>query len=345
MQTKIFKVDPIEPDRRVIVRAANLIRSGEVVAFPTETVYGLGADSTNDRAVEKIFTAKGRPSDNPLIVHVSDLRMLSRIVERPGKKELDLISYYWPGPLTIVFRKKEVISDLVTAGLPTVAVRMPSHPVALALIKESGRPIAAPSANLSGRPSPTRAEHVMKDLSGKIPMIIDAGPTEFGVESTVLDLTGEYGVILRPGPITAEDLAPLIGMAKMYRLGKGERPLAPGMKYRHYAPNTKMVLVCGGPNGIVDKINRLAEAEVRKGKRVGVLCTDETKGRYDERLNKVSLGSRFSPYMLVRNLYHSLRTLDDMNLDLIFAEGFPEDGILATLMNRLRKAASKVMEE
>ncbi len=344
MQTKILKVDPIEPDRDAITRAAELIREGELVAFPTETVYGLGADATNDKAVEKIFKAKGRPIDNPLIVHVSDLKMLRRIVERPSKLQLDLISYYWPGPLTIIFRKKKIISNLATANMATVAVRMPSHPVALALIKEANRPIAAPSANLSGRPSPTRAEHVMKDLRGKIPLILDAGSTEFGVESTVIDLSGERGIILRPGPITKEDLAPLIGEPQLYSLKKGEKPLSPGMKYRHYAPSIPLMLVCGGANGIVDKIRNIADTERKKGKRIGILCTDETKDRYPAELAKVSLGSRFSPYMLVRNLYHALRTLDEMDLDMILAEGFPESGIFVTLMNRLRKASSKVLE-
>lgn len=344
MQTKILKVDPIEPDRNAIIEAAELIREGELVAFPTETVYGLGADATNDKAIEKIFKAKGRPIDNPLIVHVSDLKMLRRIVDKPSKIQLELISYYWPGPLTIIFRKKKIISDLATADMPTVAVRMPSHPVALALIKEANKPIAAPSANLSGRPSPTRAEHVMKDLGGKIPMILDAGSTEFGVESTVIDLSGEHGIILRPGPITKEDLTPLIGEAQLYSLKKGEKPVSPGMKYRHYAPSVPLILVCGGPNGIVDKVRSIAEAERKKGKRIGVLCTDETKDRYPEEMVKVSLGSRFSPYLLAKNLYHALRTLDDMGLDMIIAEGFPENGIFVTLMNRLRKASSQVLE-
>jgi L-threonylcarbamoyladenylate synthase len=344
LQTKIFKIDPIDPDRNVIVRAARLIRSGQLVAFPTETVYGLGADATNGKAIEKIFRVKGRPADNPLIVHVSDINMLRSIVERPSKVQLDLVSYYWPGPLTIIFRKKKIISDIATAGMDTVAVRMPSHPVALSLIKEAGKPIAAPSANISGKPSPTRAEHVMKDLGGKIPVILDAGATEFGVESTVIDLSVDNPVILRPGPITKEDLAPLIGEARLYSLKKGEKPLSPGMKYRHYAPSVPLLLVCGGANGIVDKIRKIADTETKKGRRIGILCTDETKDRYPEGLVKVSLGSRFSPYLLVKNLYHALRTLDEMNLDMILAEGFPESGIFVTLMNRLRKASSRILE-
>lgn len=344
MQTKIIKVDPIEPDRNAIIEAAELIKAGELVAFPTETVYGLGADATNDKAIEKIFEAKGRPLDNPLIVHISDMKMLRKIVERPSKIQLELVSYYWPGPLTIIFNKKRIISDLATAKMPTVAVRMPSHPVALALINEANRPIAAPSANLSGRPSPTRAEHVMKDLGGKIPMILDGGSTEFGVESTVIDLSGERGIILRPGPITKEDLTPLIGEPQLYSLKKGEKPISPGMKYRHYAPSVPLILVCGGANGIVDKIKSIADVERKKGKKIGILCADETKDRYPEELAKVSLGSRFSPYLLVRNLYHALRILDEMGLDMILAEGFPENGIFVTLMNRLRKASTEVLE-
>lgn len=344
LQTRIFKIDPVQPDAKVMREAAKLIRMGEVVAFPTETVYGLGADATNDDAVKKIFEAKGRPSDNPLIVHVSDVKQLKMIVMNPDKKQLQLIEYYWPGPLTIIFRKTEVISELVTAGLKTVAVRMPSHPVALELIRRSGVPIAAPSANLSGRPSPTKAEHVFQDLNGRIPLILDAGPTEFGVESTVLDLSGERPIILRPGPITAEDLAPLIGIAELHSPKEGERPLSPGMKYRHYAPKVPLILVCSGANGMYSRVMQAAMQERRDGKKVGILCTEETKSKYPDEYVRISLGSRFAPFIMLRNLYDALRRFDQFGVDCIIAEGYSGNGVFVTLMNRLKKAASKLIE-
>jgi L-threonylcarbamoyladenylate synthase len=344
LKTRVIKVDALNPESSAIRTASKLIRAGEVVAFPTETVYGLGADATDDAAVRRIFEAKGRPSDNPVIVHISSMDELKLVTRNPSKEQLDLVSYFWPGPLTLIFQKSGNVSELVTAGLSTVAVRIPSHPVALQLIQESGRPIAAPSANLSGRPSPTTADHVFADLQGRIPIILDAGATQFGVESTVVDLSGDKPRILRPGPITSGDLAPLLGAFERAKEGsQTNKPIAPGMKYIHYAPKAPLTLVCGSPNGIADKILTLAEARCKGGLRGGILCTNETIERYPPKFMRISLGSRFYPYELARNLYSSLRSFDD-RVDVIFAEGFQEVGIFEAVMNRLRKAAAEVIE-
>jgi len=342
LKTIVLKVDPISPEPKVISRAARLIMEGETVAFPTETVYGLGADATNDGAVKKIFEAKGRPPDNPLIVHISSIDDLNRVACNPSPRVVEFVSYYWPGPLTVIFRKSEAVSYLATAGLDTVAVRMPAHPVALALIRASGKPIAAPSANLSGRPSPTSAEHVLEDLDGKVPMVLDGGETHFGVESTVIDISGDRPVLLRPGPIPSAELTPLIGEFGEPASFLKEKPVAPGMKYTHYAPRAPLTLVMGKPNGIVDKIVHLAGNPNRGG--IGVLCTDETFSRYPDTFVRVSLGSRFAPYGMLRNLYKCLRLFDKLGVSEIYAEGVDEVGINITLMNRLRKAARRVVD-
>ncbi len=344
MKTSLLKVDPLAPQPSLIARAARLIKNGEVVAFPTETVYGLGADATNDLAVEKIFEAKGRPSDNPIIVHISSVGELGKVVRNPSPKVVEFVSYYWPGPLTVIFKKSSSISYRVTAGLETVAVRMPAHPVALALISASGRPIAAPSANISGRPSPTSAQHVVEDLDGRIPLVLDGGETHYGVESTVIDISGETPVLLRPGPITTADLSPLLGEFGEPGHVHRERPIAPGMKYVHYAPNAPLTLVLGKPNGIVDKVLDLAKRSGSSESKIGVLCTDETYSRYPPDFVRLSLGSRFAPYEMLRNLYRCLRFFDKAKVSAIYAEGFDEIGINATLMNRLRKAATSVVE-
>lgn len=344
LKTSLLKVDPLAPQPSLIARAARLIRLGEVVAFPTETVYGLGADATNDLAVEKIFEAKGRPSDNPIIVHISSVGELAKVVRNPSPKVVEFVSYYWPGPLTVIFKKSSSISYRVTAGLETVAVRMPAHPVALALISASGRPIAAPSANISGRPSPTSAQHVVEDLDGRIPLVLDGGETRYGVESTVIDISGETPVLLRPGPITTADLSPLLGEFGEPGRAHRERPIAPGMKYVHYAPNAPLTLVLGKPNGIVDKVLDLTKGSGYRENKIGVLCTDETYSRYPSDLVRLSLGSRFAPYEMLRNLYRCLRFFDKAKVSAIYAEGFDEIGINATLMNRLRKAATNVVE-
>ncbi|MEM0286823.1 MAG: L-threonylcarbamoyladenylate synthase [Nitrososphaerota archaeon] len=342
MNTVMLKVDPLNPEQNTINKAAKLIQDGEIVAFPTETVYGLGADAGNDRAVRRIFEAKGRPQDNPIIVHIATFDQLKEVASEIPSKVAEIAYFYWPGPLTLIFKKSDRVSDVTTAGSNTVAVRMPSHPVALALINASHRPIAAPSANLSGRPSPTTAQHVLADLAGRIPMILDGGATVYGIESTVVDVSVEPAVILRPGPITREDLAPLLGEVNMHSKSV-DRPVAPGMKYTHYAPKAPLILVESKRNSVVDKIKPLAEMYYSQGKRTGILCTDETFDKYPDAMIKISLGSRFYPYTIAKNLYACLRRMDELEVDMILAEGFTGDGIFETIMNRLRKASSRIV--
>ncbi|MBA3044359.1 threonylcarbamoyl-AMP synthase, partial [archaeon] len=275
MKTKIIKMDPKKIDRSKINISANIIKKGGTVAFPTETVYGLGANALNTKAVLKIFKAKNRPQDNPLIVHIDDRKEIYRLAESVSKKVEKLINKFWPDPLTLLLKKSKIVPYAVTGGLDTVAIRMPAHPVALALIKESETPIAAPSANLAGRPSPTAAEHVLEDLSGRIDAVIDGGKTRVGVESTILDMTGKYPTILRPGGVTAEELRKVLGVVRVHKLAKAEMKienavtLAPGMKYRHYAPKTKMILFEGKKKEIVKKIREFIEKH--QDRKIGVL--------------------------------------------------------------------------
>jgi L-threonylcarbamoyladenylate synthase len=346
ISTRVLKVDPLNPEAGPIRIAADCIRRGQLVAFPTETVYGLGADATNDVAVRKVFQAKGRPGDNPVIVHIATMGQLLTVASSVDRRALALAEVYWPGPLTIIFPKSNLVSYEATGHRETVAVRMPAHPVALSLIMISRRPIAAPSANVSGRPSPTSAADVLEDLEGRIDLILDGGETAFGVESTVLSLATEPPTVLRPGPITPDELAGVIGVVKVAEVKPGDLevpPEAPGMKYPHYAPKAPLVLVLGTPNGMVDKISKLGRDELAKGRKVGVLATDETKGMYPKDWFVVSVGTRFNPYSIAHNLYHSHREFDLAGVDQIFAEGFEERGILLTVMNRLRKAAGQVI--
>ncbi len=346
--TRVLRVDPLNPEVGPMQIAAEYIRRGEVVAFPTETVYGLGADATNDAAVRKIYAAKGRPSDNPIIVHIASMDQLRTVADSIDRRALELIEVYWPGPLTIVFHKTRLVSYEATGHRETVAVRMPAHPIALSLIMISRRPIAAPSANVSGGPSPTSASHVIKDLGGKIPLVIDGGEAAFGVESTVLSLATNPPTILRPGPITLDEIAGVIGDVRVARVRPGDKevaPEAPGMKYPHYAPKAPLILVTGTPNGMVDKITSLGREKRQRGLKIGVLATDETFEFYSKDWTVISVGTRFNPYSIARNLYNTLRAFDVAGVDQVYAEGFEEKGILLTVMNRLRKAAAEVIEE
>ena len=344
---RVLKVDPINPEAGPIRIAAEYIRRGEIVAFPTETVYGLGADATNGEAVRRIFEAKGRPMDNPVIVHIATMEQLGTVASVVDRRALTLADVYWPGPLTVIFPKSEYVAAEATAYLDTVAVRMPAHPVALSLIMTSRRPIAAPSANLSGRPSPTTAEHVIEDLGDRVPLVLDGGPTAFGVESTVVNLATDPPTILRPGPITVDELAGVLGEVKVAEAkpegGEG-RPLSPGLKYAHYAPRAPLILVLGSPNGMPDRVLALARREIAKGSRVGVIATEETRYRYPKEWKVISVGTRFNPYSIAHNLYSTLRAFDPAEVDVIISEGFEEKGILLTVMNRLRKAASEICE-
>jgi L-threonylcarbamoyladenylate synthase len=328
-----------------IHEAAVWIQEGKIVAFPTETVYGLGADATNHEAVERIFTAKGRPSDNPLIVHIATYAQLMELVTYIPPEYERIMECIWPGPLTLVFPVVPgIFSTRVTAGLNTVAIRIPSHPIALRLLEEANCPIAAPSANLSGKPSPTSASHVYHDLNGKIDGILDGGETLVGLESTVLACIDHNIHILRPGGVTLEDLQaiqPHIQIVKAYdqHLLSHETPKSPGMKYSHYAPNAFLQIISGKSNEHVSRYisQQLKEAEHR-GEKTGVMTFEETNYLYDANL-VLSYGKLSDPTRIALNLYAHLRRFDEEGITYILAEACPEDGIGSAIMNRLRKAA------
>ncbi|MGI6685643.1 MAG: L-threonylcarbamoyladenylate synthase [Bacillota bacterium] len=349
LKTEYVKVDPEKIDQVILKKAGVLLRRGEVVAFPTETVYGLGANALDPDAVQKIFLAKGRPNDNPLIVHVADSAQLRPLVKGISPKAHHLIHDFWPGPLTLIFPKSDLVPKEVTAGLNTVAVRMPKHPVALQLIKEAGVPIAAPSANTSGLPSPTEGKHVLADLKGKVPLIIDGGKTEVGLESTVIDLTVEPPLILRPGGITLEEIKESIGKAAFDPglsnnpdLGNNEIPRSPGMKYTHYSPEADVFIINGPEEDRADKVITVSHRLTKEGKKVALLLSEET-GR--EVGGKVSpcyfevLGSKNNLSLVAHRLFSSLRHADLHGADIVLIEAFSDQGIGAAVMNRIRKAA------
>lgn len=325
-----------------VKKAAEIIKRGGLVAFPTETVYGLGANGLDENAVPKIYEAKGRPSDNPLILHISKLDEIEDIVKEIPKSALILAEEFWPGPLTMVFKKSERIPYRTTGGLESVAIRMPSNKIARELIKAAGVPIAAPSANSSGRPSPTKAAHVIYDLDGKIDMVIDGGEVDIGIESTIVDVTGEVPVILRPGFITEKMLSEAIGrveideVVKSLSPDKDLKPKAPGMKYRHYAPRGKMTIYKGSHSKVVERINE--EISKLEGKKTGVLATDETKSYYRADII-ISLGSREDGESIAHNLFDALRKFDDDDVEFIYSEGFDENKLGFAIMNRLHKSA------
>ncbi len=337
MKTEIIRMTG-RSDREKLEKAANYIREGELVAFPTETVYGLGANVFNSVAVRKIFAAKNRPPDNPLIVHISNREMLEELVSLIPKGAEELMKKFWPGPLTLIFPKSDAVPDAVTCGLPTVAVRMPSHPIALELIKKSRVPIAAPSANLSGKPSPTRIRDVIEDMDGRIACIIDGGDCEVGVESTVLDLNSNVPTILRPGGVSREELEKVLGRVMVYE-GGAEKPASPGMKYRHYAPKAKVILVEGGKEKILKKVASLVEEQKKAGKKVGVLMLGEKKVAGGDVV--MSLGRTGA--QAGKNLFALLREMDRKGVDMIIVEGVEETGRGLAVMNRLRKAASQII--
>ncbi len=342
MKTKVIAVDEIKPDKLVMKEAADIIKSGNLVSFPTETVYGLGADGLNEKAVKKIFEAKGRPQDNPLILHVDSVEMAEQLVlEVPPAAKL-CIDKFWPGPLTILFRRREIVPDIITAGLDTVAIRMPSHPVAISLIRHSGTPIAAPSANTSGKPSPTKAEHVFEDMNGKIPLILDGGETGVGLESTVLDLTGQVPMILRPGGITLEDIRSILPDAivdpAVISGDEKLKPKSPGQKYRHYAPKATMILVQGRPEKVVEEIKRLAAIAEIDGQKVGIMSSSENVLKYLPKVVR-DMGSVDDAKEIAHRLFDIIRELDRENTDLILCEAVDDSGLGMAIMNRLLKAA------
>ncbi len=348
LRTRVIKVDPLSPEEWSLKEAAEVIRRGGLVVFPTETVYGLGANALDREAVIKIFEAKNRPMDNPLIVHVCELDEFEMLARSLPEEAYRIAEKLWPGPVTLVVWRSEVVPSEVTAGLPKVAIRMPSHPVASNLIRHSGVPIAAPSANLAGRPSPTTAQHVIQDLYGRVDLIIDGGETLLGVESTIIDLTAKPPELLRPGPIPVEDLERVLGLeirVSDYARGLSEMEMAvsPGVKYRHYAPETPIKLVESESyddlRGYAAKVARIAENYSSRGLKIVILASRETSRYYSEKgLRVLELGSRGNLYEVARSLFKVLRKLDKLRPNLALCEGFEEKGLGLTIMNRLRKA-------
>lgn len=339
MNTQIVSVDKDNPEKEIIKQAAKIIKAGGLVAFPTETVYGLGGNALDAEVAKKIYAAKGRPQDNPLIVHIYSLIQLEELVKEIPAKARMLMEKFWPGPLTIIFYKKDIVPFSTTGGLDTVAIRMPAHPVALELIKESGVPIAAPSANISGKPSPTCAQDVAEDLSGKIDMILDGGPTEVGVESTVLDISEEIPIILRPGGVTKEELEKVLGKVEVDPgLAPGEKPRSPGQKYRHYAPKAQVTIFEGTVENQVSAICTLAAELESRGLKVGIMATAQTRHFYTSGC-VISVGDRTAPLTISSNLFSILRKFDRLGVEKILAESIPKTGIGLAVMNRLYKAA------
>lgn len=343
MTTKCYKIDLDNINQEQMQEAGDLIAAGELVAFPTETVYGLGGDALHPDAAKKIYEAKGRPSDNPLIIHIAEVSDLERVAKEVPEQAKKLADAFWPGPLTMVVWKKDEVPFATTGGLNTVAVRMPNHPVALELIRKSGKLIAAPSANTSGRPSPTEASHVMEDLEGRIAMVLDGGPVGIGIESTIIDLTEETPMVLRPGYITPEMLSEVLGEEVIIDPGiiaadDTTKPKAPGMKYKHYAPKADMVIVDGEKEAVVKKISSLIQEARTQGKKVAVIATDETKSDYCADV-VLSIGTREEEDSIAKHMYKILRDCDKLDVDVIYSESFKTPRIGQAIMNRLLKAA------
>lgn len=335
--TKIMKVNPINPEKKVIEEAACIIKSGGIVAFPTETVYGIGANAFDNEASLKIFAIKNRPADNPLIVHISSMKELDEVAEGFDSSFVANAKILWPGPITFILKKNSRIPEAVSAGLGTVAVRMPAHPVALELIKQSGVPIAAPSANLSKKPSPTKAEHVITDLDGKVDAILDGGEVAFGIESTIINATVKPYMLLRPGAYTIEELEKYLGKIEIpqsinKQLKESEKAIAPGMKYRHYAPDKKLI--------IVSKKELIEEAlDSFSNRKIAVLCSNELAVNINSNAKIIKLGSEKNLYEIAKNLFDSFRKLDRLDVEFGFIQSFPERGIGFAIMNRMAKAS------
>src|SRR3989304_310511 len=339
------KVNSEKPQAEIIQIAAKMIRAGGLVAFPTETVYGLGADALTPVAVAKIFKAKERPADNPIIVHVANKKDVYKLASDVPDVAEKLMTEFWPGPLTLILKRSSLVPDITVVGLDTIGIRMPRNKVALALIKESGTPIAAPSPTLAGKPSPTEAQHVINDLAGRIYIVLDAGSTKIGVESTVIDMTTPIPKILRPGGISHEKLKSVIGSVELHPIAVAEKKMrltkapSPGMKHRHYAPEAEMFVVEGEPDKVVRRIQELAALYMAKGRKVGILATDESQSSYEADVVK-SLGSRNDTETIAKNLFRLLREFDREKVDVIIAEGVTRRGLGLAVMNRLRRAAN-----
>lgn len=338
MKTEILKIDRENINNDYIKKAANLIKEGNLVAFPTETVYGLGADGLNNEACKKIYKAKGRPSDNPLILHISDITMLDNLVEEISDKHRKLFEL-WPGPMTLIFKKSKLIPDVVTAGGDTVAIRFPCDNIARALISEAKRPIAAPSANISGRPSPTKASDVYQDMQGIIPVIIDGGESNIGIESTVIDLSTDEPTILRPGFYTYEFLKEILDDMRLddSLVDSTKIPKSPGQKYKHYAPKANLRVFIG--KDVPDYLLTLAKKYESEGKKIGILAFEEDKDKFSS-YPYISLGNRSDLSTMSHVLFSSLRQMDRLGVDIILAEGVRENNLGKSIMNRMKKAAA-----
>lgn len=347
IKTKVVRLDPKNIDYGIIKEAAQIINRGGTVVFPTETVYGIGADALNPEAVDKIFSAKGRPQDNPLIVHIGEFDDLYKFASEISKEAKLLAHKYWPGPMTMILYKKDILPDKVTAGLNTAAIRLPSNEIALAIIRESQKPIAAPSANISGKPSPTEASHVIEDLMGRVDMIIDGGSTRIGLESTVVDMTSTVPMILRPGGITMEDIEAVLGRCEydpaIIRSNDSIVPKSPGQKYRHYHPEADVILYKGNIENIAARINEDYDRLKAEGKNVGIMSTAETERYYMEKTT-ICVGDRTNLLTISSNLFKRLRDFDQEGVDVILAEAVDENGLGKAIMNRLTKASCKIIE-
>ena len=336
METKIYKIDPDNIDINIIRKCADIIRHGGTVAFPTETVYGLGANALDAEAVKKIFIAKGRPGDNPLILHISKTDDIEKYAVDFNEKARMLAKIFWPGPLSIILPRKETVPDAVTGGLDTVAFRIPSNKIAHKLISMSGVPIAAPSANLSGKPSTTEGSHVVEDLFGKVDAIIDAGKCRVGLESTVVDMVSSPPAVLRPGGIPFDKIRMVIpNLVKDYSISETDAPRSPGMKYKHYSPEAQVIIVKGSVSDTINKINSLTKINPR----AGVLCSIETIENYTS-FNKICIGSRENSDEIAANIFDSLRMFDKLDVEIIYSEYFGSGPMGDAIMNRLLKAAS-----
>lgn len=352
LPTRVLPVDPGTPEPPIIQEAAAVLRKGGLVAFPTETVYGLGAVATDRQALRRIFTAKGRPADNPLILHVADPQDLEPLARELPQAAWTLAGALWPGPLTLVVPRAARVPDEVTAGLETVAVRLPDHPVARALIRAAGAAVAAPSANTSGRPSPTTAQDVWDDLQGRVDLILDGGPTGVGVESTVVDVTGPLPVVLRPGGVSVEDLERLVGPVVIDPAVEGrslEGPArSPGMKYRHYAPQAPALLLEGAPEAVARRVVELAWEASQRGQRVGAVVMAEEGRLLEGRLPEGSvvrvLASREEPHQAARRLYQALREMDRLGVDQVLLSAPDARGLGLAVRDRMRRAAGQRVE-
>lgn len=351
MNTKLVEIMEEDADteaaRKILEESGNIIKKGGLVAFPTETVYGLGGDALNPESSRKIYAAKGRPSDNPLIVHICQWEDIYKIASKIPKNAKKLADAFWPGPLTMILNKSDAVPKETTGGLDTVAIRMPGHKTALEFIRYSGGYIAAPSANTSGRPSPTLAKYVKEDLDGKIEMILDGGQVGIGLESTIVDLTEQEPMILRPGYITKEMLEKVLGSVSVDKTildsNSKQAPKAPGMKYRHYAPKADLTIISGKQDPVVKRINELTKDSQSKGLKVGIIGTDATIANYYGDSVK-SAGNRQEEETIARELYRILREFDDEDISVIYSESFDDSGIGQAIMNRLLKAAGHHVE-